>query len=275
MSDENRAFETTVEVEAPGDAVWQALTDARELTRWFPLDARVEPGPGGRIVWSWGADWPGEWRIAIWEPGRRLRMTTMQVPYDVNGQPRADAGGPREVALDVQIESRLGKTRVRLVHSGFGRGAAWDDELDGITQGWLFEMQMLRHYLERHRGKDRHMAMARGVTSLPMAAAWQKLTNHGALDVVGGADQLRDSGKYEVRSAWGDVFGGRVIRVYPPWELGGTVEALDDGVFRLGLYRVDSRSGVHLTLATWGRSPEETTRFGTHAQALIDRVLAP
>lgn len=39
----------TVEIEAPIERVWRALTEAAELERWFPLEARVEPGEGGSI----------------------------------------------------------------------------------------------------------------------------------------------------------------------------------------------------------------------------------
>lgn len=41
--------------------VWRALTEAEELTRWFPLQARVTPGEGGEIWMSWNghADRPG------------------------------------------------------------------------------------------------------------------------------------------------------------------------------------------------------------------------
>ena len=41
----SRFIEKTVVVDSPVDVVWHALTDAEELTRWFPVDARVKPGP--------------------------------------------------------------------------------------------------------------------------------------------------------------------------------------------------------------------------------------
>ena len=47
---------------------------------------------------------------------------------------------------------------MRLVHSGFGAGAEWDDEFDSISNGWKFERRGLRHYLQRHFGKDRRVA---------------------------------------------------------------------------------------------------------------------
>ena len=63
MSDEKtRAVETTLEIEAPREAVWKALTEASELVRWFPLEAEVEPRVGGRYWISWRNEWQGEAR---------------------------------------------------------------------------------------------------------------------------------------------------------------------------------------------------------------------
>ena len=42
----SRYVEKTVVIDSPADVVWHALTDAEELTRWFPVDARVKPGLG-------------------------------------------------------------------------------------------------------------------------------------------------------------------------------------------------------------------------------------
>ena len=50
-----RTIEKTLEIVAPVDAVWEALTDPDALVRWFPLDARVRPGPEGSIWMSWRA----------------------------------------------------------------------------------------------------------------------------------------------------------------------------------------------------------------------------
>lgn len=37
MTDHQRGFETEIEINTDVERVWQALTDATELTRWFPL----------------------------------------------------------------------------------------------------------------------------------------------------------------------------------------------------------------------------------------------
>ena len=49
-----RVFDMSIDIDASADAVWSALTEARELTRWFPLEARVIPGEGGSMYWGWG-----------------------------------------------------------------------------------------------------------------------------------------------------------------------------------------------------------------------------
>ena len=70
---ETRAVEREIEIDAPLAAVWKALTDAEELTRWFPLNAGVTPGVGGSVWMSW-TDTEGEGApIEVWEPERHLR----------------------------------------------------------------------------------------------------------------------------------------------------------------------------------------------------------
>ena len=85
-----RAFEMALDLPASPDDVWRALTAAEELVRWFPVDARVTPGPGGSMVWSWGENWDWATRIDAWEPGRLLRLVQEDArPYDAEGSGRA------------------------------------------------------------------------------------------------------------------------------------------------------------------------------------------
>ena len=70
-----RIIDQSIEVKAPAHIVWQALTDAEQLTRWFPPVARVEPGAGGSIFASWGDGVEGTALIEVWEPNRALRLS--------------------------------------------------------------------------------------------------------------------------------------------------------------------------------------------------------
>ncbi|MGH9858845.1 MAG: SRPBCC family protein, partial [Candidatus Acidiferrales bacterium] len=48
---QTRSVEETIEINAPVEAVWKALTDAEELTRWFPLKAGENPD--GTVWMAW------------------------------------------------------------------------------------------------------------------------------------------------------------------------------------------------------------------------------
>ncbi len=104
-----RTIEKTLEIAAPPEAVWKTLTDAKELVRWFPLKAEVEPRVGGRIWLSWEGEFEGEHRIEIFEPERHLRTTWNPMTKD--------EGGPTELSVDYHLEGRGGGTILRLVHS--------------------------------------------------------------------------------------------------------------------------------------------------------------
>jgi uncharacterized protein YndB with AHSA1/START domain len=47
-------IEKEIEINAPIEQVWKALTEGDGLKNWFPLEARVTPGVGGKIFLSWG-----------------------------------------------------------------------------------------------------------------------------------------------------------------------------------------------------------------------------
>lgn len=148
-------------IAATPDDVWQALTDARELTRWFPVEARVEPGLGGSIWLSWGEGAGGEAPITAWEPGRRLQWT--------------ETRGPIKVAVDFHLEAGNGGTVVRVVQSGFGDGSEWDDEFHMVTGGWAYFIAHLKWYLERHRGVTRDLIGLREQVNLAPGDVFSRL----------------------------------------------------------------------------------------------------
>jgi len=149
----DRAISLEIAVAASLDAIWQALSDAEQLRRWFPLEARGTPGPDGEYTVGWGDG--GEWtmRVAAWDPPRRLRL--------VSGAPGED-GAAQEQVLEWLVAGRDGAAVVRLVQSGFGPGAEWDEQIEGLTAGWGYFLYNLKHYLERHFGTPRDMVWARG-----------------------------------------------------------------------------------------------------------------
>src|SRR5512134_330311 len=121
-----KTIDTVLEIAASPDAVWRALTDPVELTRWFPLEAQVTPGVGGRIRWSWGEPIVSEASIETWEPTRRLRLIEQT---NLGDHVTPEEGRLPGRVLEFTLEPREGKTILRLVHSGFGDEAEWENEL--------------------------------------------------------------------------------------------------------------------------------------------------
>ncbi|MGH9671701.1 MAG: SRPBCC family protein, partial [Bryobacteraceae bacterium] len=139
-----RKHDLRVEINAPAAEVWKAITEGDQIVRWFAPEAKVEPGEGGSVWMSWGPGMEGAERIRIWEPDRRLSLSP---------------GGDSPRVVDYILEANGDTTTLRLVHSGFGAGASFDEEYDSTAGGWRIFLAMLRFGLERRRG-----VQARNVT---------------------------------------------------------------------------------------------------------------
>jgi uncharacterized protein YndB with AHSA1/START domain len=208
----SRAIEMEVTVDAPVEAVWKALSEGDEMQRWFPPEARIEPGVGGRILVSWGPGMEGEGMIERWEPNRRIAWV--------------QGGMPVRVVVDFELEGRGGTTVVRLVHSGFGADSDWDEMYDSTRAGWTYFLFNLAFYLARHRGTVRRLIFSRRKTSRPVAEVWRALLGKEGLNVssVTAGEKctlaVGDSGRMQ----------GRVEIVRAPHNFAGVIESLNDGL---------------------------------------------
>jgi uncharacterized protein YndB with AHSA1/START domain len=272
-AEQGRAFEMSLDIDASREEVWRALTEAEELVRWFPLGARVTPGPGGSMMWSWGEGWEWEMRIEDWEPGRLLRLVQEDArPYDSQGRslPPGEAE-PARIAMEFTLETQQGKTRLRLVHSGFGYGSAWDNELEGITEGWQAELRSLRHYLAWYQGKDRRSGRAWLTTSTPRDVAWARLLGPGGFRVTPAEPKEGDA--YEVMVPGGQRFSGVVELHLPAQTMVGTVSELEGGWFRLLTWKEASGStGVWAWISTYSAEEAPVREFRHRAQAALEQL---
>ncbi|MEZ6241436.1 MAG: SRPBCC domain-containing protein [Phycisphaerales bacterium] len=135
-----RSLTSSISLDATPEQVWEMLTTGEGLSRWFPVEARVTPGVGGELWFSWGKNvMEGSAKIVSWEPPHRLVTEWGQM------QDR------------FTIEGKGGTTTLTIVTSGFGEGSEWDGMLDSTTTGWKFELGGLKHAIEKHPGEDRHV----------------------------------------------------------------------------------------------------------------------
>ena len=167
-----------IAIDAPIEAVWKAIVDGEELTRWFVQEATVEPGVGGTFTISWGGDEKGKSRIDEWEPNKKVRLTMM--PFEM-GKVKYDGTTP--MVNEYTIERRDGKTVLRLVCSGIPDAPEWDGFYNGTDSGWPSFLRTMRHYLERNSGKPRTTIKVIGKLTGSLEDAWARL--HAAVEPLG------------------------------------------------------------------------------------------
>jgi uncharacterized protein YndB with AHSA1/START domain len=244
-----RSVQAQTQINAPAEHVWKALTDASEITRWFSTDATIEPHVGGAWSLSWYGDFPWNTRIEIFEPNRHLRTVMVQAPHSADAAGSPDSPQALPVVVDYFLESHGGQTTLRIVHSGFGAGADWDEEYEGVRTGWDFEIQVLRHYVERHRGLLRHMFWLRAAVDTSHDAAWRQLTT-----LFSGLAQAhyRPGDRVTLDTALGERLSGAVITHESPRAFG--IVADDSSIFRLAV----DKCGGHLEAGIWVESWGDT-----------------
>lgn len=93
---------------------------------------------------------------------------------------------PALLATEWLVEARAGGTcTVRMVTSGFGTGAGWDQEIEGFTEAMRAALDVLRAYLTDFPGRRGTWMRAFGQGKGSLGESWSELT--GALGLDGGA----------------------------------------------------------------------------------------
>lgn len=265
---ESRSIEVELDIDAPVEVVWRALTEAKELESWFPLAARVEAGVGGEIELRWGEEVKARMPVEIWEPARHLRTLWIARRQTAGGEEATPA------LVDFLLEGRAGTTRLRLVHSGISVAEDWDDIFDGFRRGWAFELRSLQHYLEHHRGSRRGMVRVQHAIGTSAGEAWRRLFGVGGFFPGTAVDALAEGAPYRLTTATGEILSGDVRLVMPPTDFAATVATLEDSLLRvkIGPMADPDRPLVQLWLACWRLTDERIRALETGWQGALDRV---
>ena len=224
MSDQTRKHEFELILDAPLEEVWRAVTTGEGIRQWFAPTAEVDPRLGGTVTLGWGPGMEGTAPITAWEPGARFAWTEDHGP-----------NGTR--VCEFTLESAGGKTKLRLVHSGFGSGSNFDDEFDSTNGGWLTFLACLRYYVEIRRSapgrQDTRISMLKGsATDL-----WARLTDGMGLDT----QDWSPGASYRAVLPSGEAISGVVVASPKPRyavlrvdEMGGSLLAVFCEVFAAG-----------------------------------------
>ena len=198
---DDRSIEMEVEVPGTPEEVWRAIATGPGISSWY-VPHSVEEREGGAANASFG---PGpemqvEGRVSAWEPPRRVVFES------------AD-GGPG-LAFEWRVEAREGGSCVvRLVNSGFASGEEWDDQYDGMVEGWKLFLLNLQLHLTHFPGRTATPALPMAQWQGPRETAWRRmreLLDLPAEPAVGDAVAVVDDGAPSLR---GEVVEARDWRL--------------------------------------------------------------
>jgi uncharacterized protein YndB with AHSA1/START domain len=140
MSDQ---VDETFVVAVPVERAWKAFADGAERSKWEAPEYEIDPRPGGKLQWTIPPWDTVHGEVLEVEPYRRLVATEGEGVLE---------GATR---VTVTFESVEVGTRITIVQSGFGAGAAWQDQLEGHRHGWARAIRDLVLYLETGVASER------------------------------------------------------------------------------------------------------------------------
>ena len=171
-----------IEVAATPEQVWRAIATGPGISAWF-MPAEVEEREGGeiRMRHAPGADDRGT--VSVWQPP--LRFAYEEDVALAPDQP------PARLAHEFLVEARAGGTCVvRVVSSGFGDGADWEELRDVMEQGWRRVLGILDVVLREHPDDPSASILAGGRTRGPRPAAWLRLVDALGLPAARPGDRV-------------------------------------------------------------------------------------
>lgn len=164
---ETCSFELEIEVPGTPEEVWEAIATGPGISAWMH-PTEVEEREGGRFTFDMGSG-PQEGRVIGWDPPRRFVEQTDWAA--------SEATPAASIATEWLVEARgAGTCVVRMVMSGFGTGASWDDEISGVTEGMELALANLRRYLTHFGGRRGVWVRAFGKAPGSRAEGWTALT---------------------------------------------------------------------------------------------------
>jgi uncharacterized protein YndB with AHSA1/START domain len=148
MSVDQIERETTIA--APVERVWELLTEAEHVGRWFgDAGAEIDLRPGGEMLMRWAEHGTSRARVEAVEPHRRFAYRWAPFQDPAGAEPVEGNSTLVEFTLTPEGEA----TRLRVVESGFAALACSDEQraknLAGNTEGWTMELGELADYAEQ------------------------------------------------------------------------------------------------------------------------------
>ena len=131
-------IEKSVTAQTTKEKVVSALTQAAELEKWFPTEARTEPKSGGQYF------------LRFVRPGDEVHEVAGE--FTTVGPDRVSTTWPMEglgsTSVDWLISESGSGTKIEMVHNDIGEGGPWDQVREMMDPGWEMFVNNLKNYLE-------------------------------------------------------------------------------------------------------------------------------
>lgn len=136
-------------IQAPAERVWELITRAEHIGRWFgDAGAEIDLRPGGAMVLRWDEHGTSRGRVVAVEP--HTRFAYRWAPFRDPGGEEPVEGNSTLVEFTLVPEGDA--TRLRVVESGFASLATSDAQraanVEGNTRGWGLELGELKAYAQ-------------------------------------------------------------------------------------------------------------------------------
>ena len=142
-------FEIQLEIDAPAEAVWAAVSSSNGISAWM-LPTEIEEREGGSLVFHMG-DTDSKGTVLKFEAPHRIVYE--EPDWAALAGREGEAVSPMVTEFVVEARSG-GSCVVKVVSSAFGTGADWEKEFFvEMGKGWAPSFDVLKLYAERYAGQ--------------------------------------------------------------------------------------------------------------------------
>ncbi|KZB65742.1 vanillate O-demethylase oxidoreductase VanB [Thalassospira lucentensis] len=144
------SIEKKIEINAPRQRVWRALTDHRQFGTWFGVNIKdafvVGQVSNGQITIEGFTH--VKWQSTIKAMEEPAYFAYTWHPYAI--EPEVDYSREPETLVEFWLEEKAGVTRVTVRETGFDKLPAHrlSAALQANTNGWAFQLENIRKYVE-------------------------------------------------------------------------------------------------------------------------------
>lgn len=130
---ESLTFERQIAVSP--EQVFRAFTHATALRDWLANDASAQLRPGGYLYLFWNDGYSATCPIKHYLPPKELEFDWFS-PQD-----------PGQTRVQIVLTAQDQNTHLKLVHGGFGEGAAWEQNRQEKEHAWEASLENLESFL--------------------------------------------------------------------------------------------------------------------------------